>query len=252
MGLPLENIAICVMVLRHVTLGKDGWPNLKGQNLGRVKMVRVFVVGVGMTKFEKPGKRSGDYPEWGKEAITAALDDGGVKISEVELAAAGYVYGDSTSGQRVIYEVGMTGIPVFNVNNNCSTGSSALMLAKELVESGKYDCALAVGFEKMERGSLSSKFNDRSNPMEKHIEAMAELASFETAPMTAQLFGNAAIEHMRKYGTRPEHFAKIAYKNHRHSVNNPRSQFRDDYSLQQILDSPKVYGPLHEASVLSH
>ncbi|CAG9827614.1 unnamed protein product [Diabrotica balteata] len=207
-------------------------------------MGRVFVIGVGMTKFDKPGKRDDDYPEWGKEAILQALGDAKINMKEVQLATAGYVYGDSTSGQRVIYEVGMSGIPIFNVNNNCSTGSSALMLAKELVESGKCDCALAVGFEKMERGSLSSKFNDRTNPMDKHVEAMAELADIVNAPMTAQLFGNAAIEHMKKYGTKPEHFAKIAYKNHKHSINNPKSQFQDEYSLDQILQSPKIYGPI--------
>ncbi|CAH1100107.1 unnamed protein product [Psylliodes chrysocephalus] len=207
-------------------------------------MGRVFVVGVGMTKFEKPGKRNDDYPEWGKEAILSALDDAKIDMKEVQLATAGYVYGDSTSGQRVIYEVGMQGIPIFNVNNNCSTGSSALMLAKEMVESGKCDCALAVGFEKMEKGSLSSKFNDRTNPMDKHVEAMADLTDIVNAPMAAQLFGNAGIEHMQKYGTKLEHFAKIAYKNHKHSVNNPKSQFRDEYSLEQILKSPNVYGPL--------
>ncbi|XP_056629937.1 sterol carrier protein 2 [Diorhabda sublineata] len=207
-------------------------------------MGRVFVIGVGMTKFEKPGRRNDDYPEWGKEAIISALDDAKVNMKEVQLATAGYVYGDSTCGQRVVYEVGMNGIPIFNVNNNCSTGASALMLAKELVESGKCDCALAVGFEKMERGSLTSKFNDRTNPLDKHVEAMSEMADIVNAPMAAQMFGNAAIEHMKKYGTKPEHLAKIAYKNHKHSVNNPKSQFRDLYTLEQILQSPKVYGPL--------
>lgn len=207
-------------------------------------MVRVFVVGVGMTKFDKPGTKPGDYPDWGKEAILGALKDSGVRIEEVELATAGFVYGDSTSGQRVIYEVGMTGIPIFNVNNNCSTGSSALLLAKELVECGKCQCALAVGFEKMQRGSLGSVFQDRANPMEKHVEIMSEIADIDASPITAQMFGNAGIEHMKKYGTKPEHFAKVAYKNHKHSVNNPLSQFRDEYSLEQILKSPKVYGPL--------
>lgn len=108
-------------------------------------------------QFEKPGKRDDDYPDWAKEAIISALKDCGVAPSEIERAAVGYVYGDSTSGQRAIYEVFVNGIPIFNVNNNCSTGSSALMLAKEFVESGTCDCALALGFEKMERGSLSSK-----------------------------------------------------------------------------------------------
>ncbi|XP_060527211.1 sterol carrier protein 2 [Cylas formicarius] len=205
---------------------------------------RVFVIGVAMTKFDKPGKKPGDYPDWAKEAILGALKDAGVKFTDVELAAAGFVYGDSTCGQRVLYEVGMTGIPVFNVNNNCSTGSTALMLAKEMVEHGRCQCALAVGFEKMERGSLGAKYMDRANPMEKHLELMSELVDMDGSPLTAQMFGNAAIEHIRKYGTKPEHFAKVAYKNHKHSVNNPNSQFRDEYSLQQILESPKVYGPL--------
>lgn len=207
-------------------------------------MVRVYAIGVGMTKFEKPGQKPGDYPDWGKEAILDALEDARVKITDVEFATAGFVYGDSTSGQRVIYEVGMTGIPIINVNNNCATGSTALQLAKEMVEVGKYNCALAVGFEKMEKGSLGAKFSDRANPVEKHVEVMSELAAVEPAPITAQMFGNAGIEHMQKYGTKPEHFAKIAYKNHKHSVNNPRSQFRDEYTLDQILKSRKVYGPL--------
>ncbi|KAJ8927770.1 hypothetical protein NQ314_019774 [Rhamnusium bicolor] len=210
----------------------------------KTKMGRVFIIGVGMTKFEKPGTRTDDYPEWGKEAILAALEDARVEMTDVELATAGYVYGDSTSGQRVIYEVGMTGIPIFNVNNNCSTGSSALMLAKEMVESGKCKCALAIGFEKMEKGSLSAKFMDRANPMEKHVLAMSDLTELVAAPITLQMFGNAAIEHMNKYGTKPIHFAKIAYKNHKHSVNNPKSQFQEEYSLDQILNSPKLFGPL--------
>jgi len=112
-------------------------------------------------QFEKPGRRADAcYPDFAKEAITKALQDAGIKFEEVQQAVAGYVYGDSTCGQRAIYEVGMTGIPVYNVNNNCSTGSSALYLAKQIVESGNADCVLALGFEKMERGSLSSKVQD--------------------------------------------------------------------------------------------
>ncbi|EEB10353.1 Nonspecific lipid-transfer protein, putative [Pediculus humanus corporis] len=206
---------------------------------------RVYVVGVGMTKFEKPGRRSNfDYPDMTAEAVGKALKDANLQIRDVEAACVGYVYGDSTCGQRAIYEIGMTGIPIFNVNNNCSTGSSALMLAKLHVEAGS-DCVLALGFEKMERGSLTSKFNDRTNPMEKHVEKMATHFGFEpTAPVTAQMFGYAGREHMQKYGTKPEHFAKIAEKNHRHSANNPNSQFQDIYSLEQILQSPKIFDPL--------
>lgn len=111
-----------------------------------------------MLQFEKPGKREGYcYPDFAKEAVQKALKDARIKYQDVQQAAVGYVYGDSTSGQRALYEVGLTGIPVFNVNNNCSTGSSALYLAKQMVESGESECVLALGFEKMERGSLTSK-----------------------------------------------------------------------------------------------
>lgn len=206
---------------------------------------KVFVVGVGMTKFEKPGRRANfDYPDMAKESVTKALADSGLSIKDIQAACVGYVYGDSTCGQRALYEIGMTGIPIFNVNNNCSTGSSALMLAKLHIETGA-DCVLAVGFEKMERGSLTSKFDDRTNPMDKHVTAMAENSGLEpTAPITAQLFGNAGREHMKLYGTKAEHFAKIAEKNHRHSANNPNSQFQDIYTLDQILKSPKIFEPL--------
>uniref|UniRef100_A0A1L8EE39 Sterol carrier protein 2 n=1 Tax=Haematobia irritans TaxID=7368 RepID=A0A1L8EE39_HAEIR len=202
---------------------------------------RVYVVGVGMTKFEKPGRRSDvDYPDYAKEAIKKALVDAKISYNEVQQATVGYVYGDSTSGQRALYEVGMTGIPVFNVNNNCSTGSSALYLGKQIIESGNADCVLAFGFEKMERGSLSAKYFDRANPMERHITEMSEMAEIGPGPMAAQIFGNAGKEHMKKYGTKPEHFGKIAWKNHKHSVNNPYSQFRDEYTLEQIMKSPTV------------
>ncbi|GLV39376.1 Sterol carrier protein X-related thiolase [Carabus blaptoides fortunei] len=208
-------------------------------------VIRVFVVGVGMTKFEKPGRREDvDYPDYAKEAILKALEDSKVKFTDIKQACVGYVYGDSTCGQRCLYEVGMTGIPVYNVNNNCSTGSSALMLAKQLIENGQNDCILAFGFEKMERGSLSPKFMDRTNPMEKHVEIMAEMSGIDHTPMTAQMFGNAAKEHMERYGTRPDHLAKIAYKNHKHSINNPNSQFRTEYTLEEIKKSPVVFGPL--------
>ncbi|GFG38583.1 hypothetical protein Cfor_01634 [Coptotermes formosanus] len=207
--------------------------------------VRVFVVGVGMTKFEKPGRRDDfDYPEMAKEAVTKALNDAGLQISDIKQACVGYVYGDSTCGQRALYEIGMTGMPVYNVNNNCSTGSTALLMAKQLLESGNADCVLALGFEKMERGSLGAKFYDRTNPMDKHIEIMAEIAGISNSPITAQMFGNAGKEHMEKYGTKPEHLAKIAYKNHKHSVNNPYSQFQEDYTMEQIMNSPCIYGPL--------
>ncbi|CAF0852423.1 unnamed protein product [Rotaria sordida] len=206
---------------------------------------RVFVIGVGMTKFEKPGRRSDfDYPDMAKEAVTDAIKDAGISYKDFEQAFVGYVYGDSACGQRALYTLGMTGIPIVNVSNNCSTGSSALYLAAKHVAGGLVDCVLALGFEKMQRGSLSSNFSDRTSPMDKHIEKMTELYEFSTSPATAQLFGNAGRDYMKKYNVSPDVFAKVAWKNHKHSINNPNSQFRDEYSLEEIKNSPMIYEPL--------
>ncbi|XP_064415889.1 sterol carrier protein 2 [Latimeria chalumnae] len=204
---------------------------------------RVFVVGVGMTKFEKPGARDNfDYPDMAKEAAQKALADAGVSYSEVQQACVGYVYGDSTCGQRAIYHsLGLTGIPIVNVNNNCSTGSTALFMARQLIQGGVADCILALGFEKMEKGSLSSKFMDRTNPMDKHMEVMMNKYGLSAAPVTPQMFGNAGKEHMELYGTKPEHFVKIAWKNHKHSINNPYSQFQEEYTKDQVMKSRNVY-----------
>ena len=205
---------------------------------------KVFVIGVGMTKFEKPFSREWDYPDMVLEAGQKALADAGITYDEIEQVCVGYCYGESTCGQRAVYGLGMTGIPVYNVNNNCATGSTALYMAKQLVEGGISDCALAVGFEKMEKGSLGVKYTDRTNPMDKHGQVMLELRGFAPAPPAPQMFGNAGREHMEKYGTTALQFAKIGYKNHRHSVNNPYSQFQTEYSLQDILDAPMIYEPL--------
>ena len=205
---------------------------------------KVFVVGVGMTKFEKPGSKEWDYPDMAKEAGTNALQDAGITYDQVEQACVGYCFGDSTCGERAAYGLGLTGIPIYNVNNNCATGSTALFMAKQFVEGGISDCTLALGFEKMEKGSLGVKYTDRTNPMDKHFQLMVELRGFAKAPPAPQMFGNAGREHMERYGTTAEQFAKIGWKNHKHSVNNPYSQFQDEYSLQQILDAPVVYEPL--------
>ncbi|HSK49057.1 MAG TPA: lipid-transfer protein [Solirubrobacterales bacterium] len=205
---------------------------------------RSCVIGVGMTKFDKPGTKEGDYPDWAKEAGEKALADAGIDYGDVEQAYAGYCYGDSTYGQRAIYGLGLTGIPVVNVNNNCSTGSSALFLARQAVTGGIVDCALAVGFEKMERGSLGVKYTDRTNAMDKHMMRMFEVREPEESPFAPQMFGNAGRDHMDRYGSKPEHFAWIGYKNHKHSVNNPYAQFQDEYTLEQISEARMIHDPL--------
>ncbi|MGW6727331.1 lipid-transfer protein [Nocardia sp. NPDC055029] len=204
---------------------------------------KVFVVGVGMTKFEKPGELEWDYPDMAREAGTKALADAGIDYDRVEQAYVGYVYGESTSGQRAVYELGLTGIPVVNVNNNCSTGSTALYLAAQAIRGGLAECTLALGFEKMQKGSLGSTFDDREQPMMRHLLALAELQEFAMPP-APYMFGAAGTEHMERYGTTAEQFAKIGVKNHRHSVNNPYAQFQKEYSLEEVLAAKQIYGPL--------
>jgi acetyl-CoA acetyltransferase len=205
---------------------------------------KTYVIGVGMTKFDKPGTKEGDYPDWAKEAGEKALADAGVPYDTIEQAFAGYVYGDSTYGQRAIYELGLTGIPVLNVNNNCSTGSSALFLARQAVKGGLIDCGLAIGFEKMEMGSLGMKYTDRTPAMDKHMMRMFQIRDPEASPFAPQMFGNAGRDHMEKYGSKPEHYAWIGWKNHKHSVNNPYAQFQTEYSLQEIKDAKMIHDPL--------
>ncbi|GAA4822452.1 lipid-transfer protein [Nocardioides caeni] len=204
---------------------------------------KVYVVGVGMTKFEKPGARDWDYPDMAREAGTKALEDAGLDYREIQQAYVGYVYGESTAGQRAVYELGMTGLPVVNVNNNCSTGSTALYLATQAIRGGLAECTLALGFEKMQPGSLGSTYDDREQPMMKHLLALAELQEFAMPP-APYMFGAAGKEHQERYGTTNEQFAKVGVKNHRHSVNNPYAQFQDVYTLEEVLASRQVYGPL--------
>jgi acetyl-CoA acyltransferase len=205
---------------------------------------RTFVIGVGMTKFEKPGSREWDYPDMAHESGTKALADAGIPYDRVEQAFVGYCYGESTSGQRAVYGLGLTGIPVVNVNNNCSTGSSALYMARQAVRGGLADCALALGFEKMEKGSLGVKYTDRTNPIDKHLMTMFEVREPEQSPFAPQMFGNAGREHMERYGSEPDHYAWIGWKNHKHSVNNPYAQFQDEYSLDDIKAAKMIHEPL--------
>jgi acetyl-CoA acyltransferase len=207
-------------------------------------MNRSYVVGVGMTKFEKPQRREWDYPDMARESGTKALEDAGIPYDLIEQAIVGYVYGDSTAGNRAAYELGLTGIPITNVNNNCSTGSTALFMARQLVRGGLADCVLALGFEKMQRGSLKATFDDREPPTQRHHDAAHELFTPEDAPRAPMMFGMAGREHMQRYGSTPEHFAWIGYKNHKHSVNNPYAQFQDEYTLEQISAAPMIYEPL--------
>lgn len=206
---------------------------------------RTFVIGVGMTKFEKIESRDWEYPDMVSEAVGTALADAGISYDQVQRAAVGYVFQPSCGGQRALYETGLTGIPIVNVHNNCATGSNALMMAREWVQGGIVDVALAVGFEKMTKKSLVGDGTlPKVSTLDTHLKIMTAKHEWGHGPMTAQLFGNAALEHMERYGTTAEQIASVAVKNHKHSVNNPYAQFRDEYTLQQVLDDKMIHAPL--------
>jgi len=200
----------------------------------------VIVAGVGMIPFTKPGA-SEPYPVMAAKAIRAALANAGVEYDKVQQAYAGYVYGDSTAGQRGLYEVGMTGIPVVNVNNNCSTGSTALYLARQAVASGAVDCALAFGFEQMSPGALGSVFNDRPSPFERFDAVTAELIDVPGVPFALRYFGGAGLAHMEEFGTKLETFAKIRAKASRHAANNPLALFRTVVTEEEVMASPMIW-----------
>ncbi len=207
-------------------------------------MSKVKVAGVGMIPFTKPGQ-SDDYATMGEKAARIAIEDAGISYSEIGQVYVGYVYGDSTAGQAAVYGLGMTGVPVFNVNNNCATGSSALFLARQAVASGMVECALALGFEQMVPGALGATFTDRPNPMKRMFKEMANLQGVDKqAPGAAQYFGGAGREYAEQYGTRDETFAKIAEKARKHAANNPYAVFRNQLSVEEIMASPHIYGPL--------
>tara|TARA_R110002110_G_scaffold359443_1_gene568878 strand:+ start:5769 stop:6965 length:1197 start_codon:yes stop_codon:yes gene_type:complete len=201
---------------------------------------RVFVVGVGMIPFTKPGA-SLPYDEMGATAIRLALEDAGTSYSEVQQAYAGYVYGDSTCGQKALYHVGMTGIPVVNVNNNCSTGSSALFLARQAIQHGAADCALAVGFEQMTPGALGSIFEDRPSPFDDFDASCDELVGQGEIPLALRYFGGAGLSHMEKHGTTLEDFAKIRAKASRHAMNNDLAVFRNEVTTEEVMQAKDMW-----------
>ena len=204
----------------------------------------VHVVGVGMIPFTKPGA-SESYHLMGARAAQLALDDAGVPYDAVQQAYVGYVYGDSTAGQAAIYGVGLTGIPVFNINNNCSTGSSALYLARQAVESGMVECAIALGFEQMVPGPLKGAYQDRPAPMVRFVEAMTAHQGFDVAaPRAAQFFGGAGLDYMKEHGIRADTFGRISVKARQHAARNPLAVFRQTLTLEEVMASPTVFGPL--------
>ena len=204
---------------------------------------RANVIGVGMVKFAKPGA-SEDYDVMASKAASTAMKDAGITYADIQQAYAGYVFGDSTCGQRACYAAGLTGIPIINVNNNCSTGSTALYLARQAVEGGMAECVLALGFEKMEKGALAARYDDRVNPLERHVDTMNRAQGMNQSPFAAQMFGGAGREYRWKHGTKRETFAKISEKARKHASVNPYALFTQKLSVEEVLASDEVFDPL--------
>ena len=198
------------------------------------------VAGVGMIPFAKPGASS-PYHEMGAAAARMALQDAGIAYEDIEQAYVGYVYGDSTCGQKALYGVGMSGIPIVNVNNNCSTGSTALFLARQAVASGALDCVLVLGFEQMRPGALGSVFTDRPTPFDDFDAVTDRLVGMPEIPLALRYFGGAGLAHMEKYGTPLAAFARIRAKASRHAANNPLALLRKELSEQDVLDAPAIW-----------
>ncbi|WP_024339204.1 lipid-transfer protein [Bradyrhizobium japonicum] len=203
-------------------------------------MSDVIVAGVGMIPFAKPGA-SAPYHEMGTEAVKLALADAGLGYDKVQQAYAGYVYGDSTCGQRALYHVGMTGIPIVNVNNNCSTGSTALFMARQMIASGALDCVLAVGFEQMKPGALGSVYTDRPSAFEEFDAAADQLIDAPGIPLALRYFGGAGLSHMKKYGTPLDAFAKVRAKASRHAKNNPLALFRKEVTADDVMNDQVIW-----------
>lgn len=202
---------------------------------------QVIVAGVGMLPFVKPGA-SAFYDEMGADAVRQALKDAGLSYEAVQQVYAGWVYGDSTAGQAAVYKVGLTGVPIINVNNNCSTGSSALYLARQAVASGIADCVLAFGFEQMSPGALGTVFDDRPSPLGNFLKIADEsFQGAETVPMAIRLFGGAGYEYQQKYGAKTETFAKVREKASLHAQHNERAIFRTPVTVEEVMSSPKMF-----------
>lgn len=201
----------------------------------------IVVAGIGMIPFVKPGTNA-PYNEMGAQAAKLALDDAGIAYDKIGQAYVGWVYGDSTSGQSALYKLGLTGIPIINVNNNCSTGSTALFMARQAVENAMVDCALALGFEQMVPGALGAVFEDRPNPLLDFLAIAEEkFEGLEQIPMAIRLFGGAGYEYQKKYGTKNDTFAKVREKASLHAAHNDKAIFRSPLTVEDILDSPNVF-----------
>ena len=199
-----------------------------------------IVAGVHMQPFKKPGQHR-PFREMGADAIRGALKDAGLDNRDIQQAYAGYIYGDSGCGQHVLYDALQTGIPVFNVNNACCSGSSALFLARQAILSGQADCVLAFGFEEMQPGPLGSAWSDRES-VGMRIEERLNEQGVTAGPAAPRWFGTAGQQYLDTYDASPELFAQVAVKTRNHAIANPHALFRTALTVEEVMASPLIYG----------
>lgn len=200
-----------------------------------------LVAGVDIVKFCKPGTQE-PYRVMAAKAIRGALKDAGVGYEKIEQAFGAYIYGDSTCAQYAVYDVGMTGIPVVNVNNNCSSGSAAIFLARQAVQSGAVECALAFGFEEMQPGAIGAHWDDRESPLDEMLRRLDGMGDYPDAPLALRTFGAAGAYYLEKYGATPDLFGRVSVKSRSHAVKNPYSLFEKELTLDQVMADKVVYG----------
>ena len=195
-------------------------------------MTDAYIVGVDMIKFGRfPDKT---VPQLGAEAALMALDDCGLQIQDMEALYCGNLgQASGMVGQRVLQEIGQTGIPVVNVSNACATGATAFREAWASVKAGLYDCVLAVGVEQMGKGLLGGAGGKTGIPKE-------GLLGSGTMPA---VFAEAGMEHARKHGTTFEQFAKVSVKNHHHSTLNPKAMYQIETPLEEVMNAEMISYP---------
>ncbi len=194
-------------------------------------MREVAVIGVSMIKFGRYPDR--DVSQLAAEAGLAAIKDAGAQMSDIESLYSGNLYQTSGSGQRILQQMGQTGIPVVNVSNACATGSTAFREAYFAVAAGAYDITMAVGSEQMGKQGLLGSRGDPATSLEGRVGSY----------MMPAVFGMAGMEHMREYGTSQEHFALASVKNHLHSTGNPLAQYQKESPLGDVMNSRTIAHP---------
>lgn len=202
-------------------------------------MGKAIVAGVDMVKFVKPGTQE-PYRVMASRAIQGAVKEAGIEPTDIQQAYGSYVYGDSTCAQHALYDAFQTGIPVINVNNNCSSGSTAIFLARQAVASGALECVLAFGFEEMQPGALGSHWDDREAPGDIFVKVL-DAMDYPEAPLALRNFGSAGHYYMEQYDASPELFARVSVKTRSHAINNPLSLFNKPLTVEEVIEDRVVF-----------